>query len=173
MYFTQAANFSQPTYELNRMKHQLILKSITNEHRVADFTVDSQPLNCDAALWLLGMWQAISTSANSSLLIQIQTKHQMKRTKTGTYSAKYLSISELTDRESSSQKFIRHISLFRVLFAQMRYGHPTTVRDIFYRDVQLYGRQQNLNHALKTISQSLHLLLQTQCGISPSAKGLV
>lgn len=157
------------------MLHRLGLKSRNREQQSAiyEIHIDYDWCQRDLISKIIELWGTISSLQSTTAALQVRMEHAHKRVKGKQIYDDALLFSEMSDTKNNSNHSMRIVSLFRVLYHQACCGEVTTVRDIFYRDVQLYKKQGNLNQALSQISRCLDIQLESQCSIYPSKKGLI
>lgn len=152
------------------MKHKLQFKTLNDQKRFVKFEI--QQLENDFSNSLHNLWAMMSAHRNHLITIHIKAKNT-KRTLYGEFIKTTISIEEITESEIHSKRFSRFICLLRLLYCQFQSKSSTTVRDIFYSDVQLFTRQACITKFLTIVSLSLNLLLCYDFHVSPSAKGLI
>lgn len=158
------------------MKHTLRLKSMTKVPRISNFDLVHRSLPGETIQGLFEIWEAMVTAWTQPVVLRITMRHQcrLKRSATGEFIERDLTFHDVSDTERLASRFIRLIGLFRILLFQSRSGKTTTMRDIYYRDVQLFGgRQENLNRSLYSLTQSLNLLTHSHFKITITPKGTV
>lgn len=152
------------------MKHSLNFKSIYDENRVSN--IEFKRLEENVSSCLFSLRETISLSSNKLVVIQIHVR-KTKRSITGELKTSRNTVQDLAESENRSRRFLRLVCLLRLLHEHLQGNSLTTFRDIFYQNVPLYTRQTCLNEALRVLSLSLDLLLQSNFKILASAKGLI
>lgn len=155
------------------MKHNLDLKSSFGERKSIAYTLDRLKVDAEVPILLYGIWQGISNISVSWRAIDIEIIDSKYPSSCSRKLTSVIFIHELSEAKINSSKFMRFVNLLRVLICRLGSESSTSVRDIFYRDVQLYGSQVNLDKLLSTASRMLDCLIQSQFKIFSSAKGLV
>lgn len=123
---------------------------------------------------LIAFWHKITREAQVEGELLLEVKLLLKRFRSGEILPQKSYLRELSGNHKRASQFSSLICALRLVIINFNVGRPTTMRDIYYRDVDTFqGRQSNSNASLELLSVSLEYLLASDLLIHPCAKGLM
>lgn len=155
------------------MRHNLNFKSSLISRGAIEINFQCFAPASGPSIFIDDVWRDISQFATSQLAIVVTITRTRIETPTQAECLSQTQLRELSEAKAGSRNFSRFIGVLRSLKHQSDTDQETSVRDLFYKDVRLFGNQIFLNRWLHTASQVLNCLLQSRFKIAPSAKGLV
>lgn len=99
---------------------------------------------------------------------------QPKRSNGGIQLPVIIQIRQITDNSPESTRFSYIVCIMRILIQNLMKNKVSTLREIYYHDVDLFhGKQINLNQALNQIASSMGVKLDEDLQVHCSQKGLI
>lgn len=155
------------------MRHNLSFRSLLISKGAIEVNFQGFAPSSGSSIIIDDVWRDISQFAASQLAIVVTIARAGIKNSSHAESLSQTHLRELSEAKAGAQNFSRFIGVLRALKHQSDTGRETSVRDIFYKDVKLFGNQIFLNRLLHTASQVLNCLIRSKFKIAPTAKGLV